>query len=284
MRRGIVVLGAVAVLTTGWALWTLTTKDLPTIPVVRAKLPLPARSVVWEDRPASVYDDDGPDVPVAARRPALEPISAPDLEAQRLSEAKRCARTGGDATCSFLDPSPDELREMARCGTVKIDYPDGLLSDGPFKLNESLARAASVDASERERIEKATEEFRAGLKQQLVPILREFGVDDEAIATATLKEAVETIQAREVLDQLYAARRELARGRAGLASVGAPRSPTERFEHIFVTLGDTYLSSLARTLGAERAADLRSVGDGWGASIIASVPCDEPDGGTSSDD
>jgi len=160
------------------------------------------------------------------------------------------------------------------CGTVKVDYPVGLLDDSPFHLNDGLAHTANLDDRERELVEEATTEFRAELKQQLAPVLRDLDIDDKALTAAPLQRIFTEIQAREVPDELQRVRKELARERAGLSRASVPRTPTERFEHIFVGLGEAYQSKVARVLGAERAADLRAISDGWGASIVASGPCD----------
>src|SRR5690606_37280897 len=72
-------------------------------------------------------------------------------------EAIVCAnRIGGE--CSFLHPSHEELLEMARCATVKFDYPPALLNDKSAELTADVIDTAAVTAHEQALILQVTEE------------------------------------------------------------------------------------------------------------------------------
>lgn len=264
-------MGATAALALGWMFWSLPGGERP---VASARSPHRPDDLVRNDRDRGrqAWADERPDSAVASP-PALD-ARPPQLLADGPTEGERCSRTVGDEGCDFLNPSTAELIEMARCGTVKVDYPVGLLDDSPFHLNDALVHAANLDEPERRLVEAATEEFRAELKQQLTPISRDLGIVADVLATAPLQSIVTEIQLREIPKELQGTRKELSRERAGLSRASAPRTPTERFEHIFVGLGEAYQAKIARVLGSERAADLRAIKDGWGATVVASGSCD----------
>ena len=78
--------------------------------------------------------------------------SAPD------AEALKCA-TALSPDCSFLAPSPEELGEMARCATIKSDFPPGLITDDAsgFPLPKNAIEAAGLTAPEKAKILRATD-------------------------------------------------------------------------------------------------------------------------------
>ena len=167
---------------------------------------------------------------------------------------------------------------MARCATVKADYPQSLfLESESFPLPEAIVDAATLGQGERELISRAHEEFRIDLQRQLETILLDLGADKDDIKSMSPSAMKLEIKRREDPEQLQSARRQIARERAGLEQPISPRTPTEKFEYLMGDLGNAYESKLARVLGEHRAAELRSIGDGWSARSVVGGECDPTD-------
>lgn len=217
-------------------------------------------------RPSAVFSDQDHDTG-GTGGPAIEP-------SQGAGEARLCANRV-DGECSFLRPSQEELLEMARCATVKYDYPSGLLGSAPIMpFPPAAADAVGLGEGEQELIARATDEARAELRAQLAAILLEFGVSSQDMEDMSLQQMRAAAVTRQSLDDVQAARRSIARERAGLERAPAPRTPTEKFEHLTATMGDVYERTLAKFLGPDRAAELRAAGDGWSSRSVAGGQCD----------
>jgi hypothetical protein len=150
---------------------------------------------------------------------------APPLD----EETARCA-TGISPTCPFRDPSAAELIEMARCATVKTDYPPGLISSegagGP--ISHRTIELAAVTEDEEERITRATDNYRATVRDELDALLLALGGSRDELATMTTDQLVAAIRRRQAPEEATSARKEIARARARWPRADLLRQYTNR--------------------------------------------------------
>ena len=210
--------------------------------------------------------------PRAAERPPAErePQGPPSPEEQ---EAKRCASAVG-GSCGFLDPSGEELLEMARCGTVKTDAPSSLLgSDEAPTLPASLLMDASVTPEEEATIRGVLGRVRDDSRAELRALFARRGV--EVSDETTLPQMMLLMRTRLDSSAVEAAQREVAKERAGQEPRGAAPSDEERIVRALLGLGDRLERELATELGGERARELRIAHDGWEARMVSSLECED---------
>jgi hypothetical protein len=234
-------------------------------------------------QPAVAADDRGdrPSAPVSKKPPALNENAllrarvaelTAEIEQVKAAQAKeqvakkRDCLTSATSDCPFLDPTPEELREMARCGIVHIDVPN---FDREPEAGEPLT-------AEQQRIEEARVAVGDRMRGELQAIYREAGLPQPMPgAIAELSEALEKIARPEQADVL----RQIARERAGAAPPSAIEQQTlaQRFFRLRAGVGDRYESALAKHLGAERAHALRLETNGWPMRAVYTGVCEPPD-------
>lgn len=165
---------------------------------------------------------------------------------------------------------------MARCATIKSDYPEGLFADGSvvFPFPQQTIEAASISEQERELIMQATEEMRTEIRRQFEDILLDFGMSRQDTAGMSLDRMKAALKEREDIEDVQRARRQIARARAGLDRPLVPRTATEKTEHTLANLGEMYEQKLGQVLGSDRAAELRAAGDGWSSRSVAGGQCE----------
>lgn len=173
-----------------------------------------------------------------------------------------------------LEPSKEELAELAKSCTLKWDSPP-LGMDAPTWGTKMQARAG-LSAEEAERINKVIAE----LHEQTIRELRALYVEvtgDRAHAEAMTPEAiVMELHEKSARLDVQTAYQRLAQERAGQAPppqtlVGT--TPIERTMRLVTTLGDRMERALATVIGAERARDLRKRNNGWGSRSVSSNGC-----------
>lgn len=222
---------------------------------------------------------DGPGLDAVVPPSFRRQVSVPDAPAGAAlpvedREAVTCANRM-DGTCPFLEPSQESLEEMARCGTVKYDYPVGLLNSEPFQLAPNIVETASVISRELGSIHEVADSFRDELRPKFTELLLQYP-DVGPLEAMSLEDMRLALVNRETeaIKEVQNVRRNLARARAGLEEAVIPRTPTEKFETLMAGLGDDFEKKLAAVLGASRARELRVVQDGWGATTIVGGRCD----------
>lgn len=202
---------------------------------------------------------------------------------EAIVEAKLCAgRISGGQECPFLQPSPEVLREMARCAQFRADIPPGLLGDQPFRVDPELRSLAQVTEDEERALAAASARIRDELRAEIAPLFVELGLVGEPDAM-TVASMVDAIQERRVVGPLdmerlaerNAARRAISRERAGLDPGEIPSTPAARLEFLVAELGDRFERALARELGADRALELRMATDGWGDRGVFAGQCED---------
>ena len=166
---------------------------------------------------------------------------------------------------------------MARCATVKSDFPPGLITDdaGDFPLPKNAVEAAGLTAPEKAKILRATDEFQETLRADLEAILSDLDGSPGNTDSLTISQLVASIRKHSVPQEIGGARKSIARARAGLAPLPSPRTPTEKFEQLIANVGNAYEARLADELGSARAAELRAINDGWSNHNVSSGRCDE---------
>lgn len=198
---------------------------------------------------------------------------------ERIEDPEVCAlaaRDDGEA-CSFLEPTPETLQQMARCGAVRADIPGYLDDLAPPRNIDRLARLLGVeDPDEKERILAAAQAHYDEFNRDLRAIYVELGGDVD-LAQDAPPEAVQSL----VLDffdddMMGTVARQIAQERAGLAD---PPDPTEwsleqRTMRLLSEVGNRFEHHLTRELGPERARELRRQNDGWPLSArVVSGTC-----------
>lgn len=186
-----------------------------------------------------------------------------EREAERRNKERKCG-TIVSSECPFLNPSKDTLLEMARCGVVKFDLPL------PDESNAS-------DAGQRSQVDELKRQFWDRRRNELLSILRQLGQDPGSVQNVeALEEAVEKVISPATTEEVQ---RRIAREKAGLLPVLGPSEvtsapPAERYWRSVTSLGDDYEAYLAGTLGAARAHELRTEGDGWPVKKLYSGKCE----------
>ena len=179
----------------------------------------------------------------------------------------------------YYDPSPDTLREMAATCWIAFDQPppaDNELVDG------DLASTVGVSTAERAAINEA---YRKVQERELDAIRKLYmeltGADADATAPLSFEALDAEIKAKTSDADEIAARRNIARARAGLDPEPSPaelahRSAIERMIRIRMRLGAEAEAAAASVVGAARAHDLRTHnGVGWRNTVSDYGGCDK---------
>jgi hypothetical protein len=187
-----------------------------------------------------------------------------EREAEKRTAALKCATTIS-SSCPFLSPSTEILREMARCGVVRMDLPSPPRSDGepPSEVDDVTRRFWAQ-----------THESFGEFHRELVK-----GVDVPKDFDKLVMEIQSSISPQATIEIT----RRIARERAGLEPQPRPQeiallATPERFWRRLVDLGDQYEMMLAQTIGPARAKSLRAERDGWSRQQLHAGPCDPAQG------
>jgi ferric-dicitrate binding protein FerR (iron transport regulator) len=193
------------------------------------------------------------------------------------ARAEKCATQSRGGECPFLEPDQDTLLEMAKCATVKIDYPAFLEQFDAPQTRGYAEDLGITDPQEQAALQSAAERHHEAVANTLREIYLELGGDEEFAGSASPS----TLEAyiRDQVDQeaLGNVQRRIAQERAGLReppAPGAELSIEERFWRLRAELGNDFEQHVASALGPERAHELRSVHDGWpGSTSVHSSDC-----------
>lgn len=226
-----------------------------------------------------------PMVVLAAQKQAAESdAAAARAEIVALKEQLEQARkpqpvTLRDAlTKGRVDPSPEQLAEMAKNCEVRVDLPPVLGAQAAPELSDKTAASYGVSSDERATFDQVVAQFQTESNAQLNAFYKEItgnAASSSMSSTAMMELITGTLGAQESI-----ARQTIAREHAGLAQPPADLASAQvadRYERWFSTLGDAFESELAAKLGAARAHALRAANDGWMGSSHSSSGC--PDAG-----
>jgi hypothetical protein len=191
--------------------------------------------------------------------PAAEPAAA--LEAETTRNQRLGCATSLSQDCPFLQTSPEALRQMARCGAIKVDLP--------------ILSADSYDVAEAERpaLAAAIEEFQTTTRARLASL--HLGPDGQVRPGQDLTRDLLMLEAELDPDESDRVLREIAQERAGLkpAPTSDGGSPIEIYWRLKSGLGDAFERAVASGLGRERARALRQKDDGWAAKSYRGGEC-----------
>ena len=198
-----------------------------------------------------------------------------ELEAR----ARRCATQGRFGDCPFLDPDEDTLREMARCASVKVDFP-GFLDNVESPRVDGYAKNLGItDPAEVAALQRAADAHYTDFNTRLREIFVELGGDPamaEDASAATMKSFIADQLDNDLMGEVQ---RRVAEERAGMREPPADPSALSIEEQAFrlhAELGNDFESYLAKELGDARAHELRAVRDGWpGSTSVSSGDCVE---------
>lgn len=193
--------------------------------------------------------------------------------------ARECAGQGRGGECPFLEPDEATLLEMARCASVKVDFP-GFLDNVESPQVGGYAESLGItDAAEVAALQAAADKHYADFNGRLREIFVALGGDPalaEEASAATMKSYIADQLDRELTGDVQ---RRVAEERAGLREPPADASELsleERAFRLHAELGNEFEAYLGEQLGAERARQLRKVNDGWpGSTSVNSGECIE---------
>lgn len=182
------------------------------------------------------------------------PQQAPGAQTARRNDDD--ARAAADLAV-WLNPPPEELREMAKRCEVRFDMPAITEERSPIVTDEASA-ALSLSNRERALIERTLEGMHATLRDFAERAFSETNAPSVRSSTATLEEMLIDLQSRPEsgFDQ---AREKLAAERAGLTAPahGAHQPAGERLLRLWAGMGDDFERRLSAELGPDRARELR---------------------------
>ena len=182
-----------------------------------------------------------------------------------LAPPSGCAAKPGQ-DCAFVDPSPDDLDELARCGMVRYEAPAALGDPAQGSIfDEAWVDQAELTGHELEVLREVAGELRDALRAEAVALALQAGMERDWADESATYIILGMVQAED--DELnQQALTTIAQERAG--ALPAPtslegRPPVERAARLVTGVGNRFEAAVAKRLGEARAAELRRLGDGW---------------------
>lgn len=192
-----------------------------------------------------------------------EPASAKELSAE---EAIACAHDAHLPGCSWVDPSEDTLREMARCGMVRVDTPQ-FMNDGDREPRLPPPAVMGLTPDQGAQLEQALIDYRAQYVQELRDMyVAAGGGTPETAADLPAGALIEVTEGLLDADAMDEERRRVANERAGLAEAPANThelSLTQRWVRHGLEVGNDLEAVMAEVTGAQTARAFRRHNDGW---------------------
>lgn len=193
------------------------------------------------------------------------------------AKAKRCATQSRTSDCPFLEPSEETLMEMAKCATVKVDYPPFLQNVEPPDVGEYARNMGLTDDKDIAGMQTAAQHHYDGYLAELRSMFVDLGGDQELAQDASPQTLNSFIADQVDRDTMSEVQRRIAGERAGIAEAPADLSALpieERLVRLNAELGNDFEKHLAKELGAGRARSLRGMKDGWpGSTSVSSGQC-----------
>ena len=236
------------------------------------------------DRDSGTERDDSPSVAVAKLRAdkseqdrqlkqAREDLAklADDIDeaqSETLTEPDPidCAHDSRLPGCSWVDPSPETLREMARCAMVRVDTPSFMLDrDREPRLPppEVLGLTAEQGQALRDRVMDYRDQYHQTLRDMYVEAGGGSPETAEELPIRALAAVVTELLDNDVMED---ERRRVAQERAGLAeaptNLGELSLPQRWVRHV-LEVGNEFEAAMAEVTGPETAHAFRLHGDGW---------------------
>jgi hypothetical protein len=181
----------------------------------------------------------------------------------------------GAKPANFLEPSREELLDMAKSCKLRWDEPGLGARHAPLPSAEELAELGMTQ-DEAEVIAEVYASFAAQSLEQLraIYVAATGDVDSSRVlAPEALKQEILDKSPEDAIKRAY---HHVSQERAGLATPPPDitgMTPAERLVRFNTGLGDAYERALADKLGASRAHQLRAKHNGWGSKHDSSVGC-----------
>lgn len=175
----------------------------------------------------------------------------------------------------FLDPSPEELREMAKECRLRWDSPN-LKPRSVNRPTPEQLKKLNMTEDEAEVMAEVHQAFVAEALTKLRAIYVAATGDTEnarVLAPEALEQEVIDKSTEESIRRAY---QRVSQERAGLAAPPADTTgmtPAEQLVRFNTGLGDAYERALADKLGAAKARELRRANDGWGSRHSSGMGC-----------
>lgn len=167
--------------------------------------------------------------------------------------------------CSFLEPDPETVGELARCGIVRYETPT-MLDAEASKFDADWVAANSVTDAEHTALIEAAAVVRAEHRAALTELAVEAGIDRSWANKSSPFMTWAMIEHDVDEDDRRDAARKIAREQAGQATPPEDDSSAtvaERVTRRVANLGGQLEQEVAERLGAKRARELHLGGDGW---------------------
>lgn len=222
---------------------------------------------------------------VSERREALESelqSLQTQLDTSELMKRIRSLSAYDPIPCAHMDHplcppyamSAAELDRLADCGGVKLDTPRFMWNDDE-PLFDPRWESVNLTSEERARVETALAKLKDDFEVELRKIwLAE--TKDEADAAALdlggINFMLLTTNRPSGFDE---ALRYVSAEVAGRLPIGEPPPHVLEYLRMMVRAGDRIESTLAETIGATKAAQLRRAASGWGSTRVTSAGCPE---------
>ncbi len=202
---------------------------------------------------------------------------APTTPELAKAKAKQCATQSRTSGCPFLEPSQETLMEMARCATVKVDYPPFLQNVEPPDVSEYARNMGLTEAKDIEGMQAAADRHYDAYLAELRSMFVDLGGDQELAQEAspqTLNSFIADQVDRGTMSEIQ---RRIAAERAGISEAPEDLSALpieERLVRLNAELGNDFERHLAKEIGGEKARSLRTLKDGWpGSTSVSSGEC-----------
>lgn len=203
-----------------------------------------------------------------ARVKELEPYAPGGMRAQAEEDGR--GRRG-----NFLDPSPEELREMARECRLRWDSPP-LNPRLPNKPSPELLKELNMTEDEAEVVAEVHQAFVIEALERLRAIYVAATGDVESSHVLSPDALKQEILDKSPEGTVKRAFQRVSLERAGLAAPPentTGMTPAEQLVRFNTSIGDAYERALADKLGAVRARELRQRKGGWGSRSDSAVGC-----------
>lgn len=203
--------------------------------------------------------------------------AVPTTPERAQAQAKKCASQSRTSECPFLEPSQETLMEMARCATVKVDYPPFLQNVEPPDVAEYARNMGLSEAKDIEGMQTAADRHYDAYVAELRSMFVDLGGDEELAQEASPQTLNSFIADQVDRGSMSEIQRRIASERAGISDAPEDLSTLpieERLVRLNAELGNDFERHLAKEIGADKARSLRGLKDGWpGSTSVSSGQC-----------
>ncbi len=166
---------------------------------------------------------------------------------------------------NWVDPTPEELADLAKeCG-VKIDLP-AIFRGQPMQVSSETAEALGITPEELAQVNQVFVDLAASWHARVRALYIEATGDVQGADQLSSHGMGEELQDKAIPGEQQALQRKLSYERAGLLKPPtdlSKASPYERYFRSFAALGEEAERLIAARIGAEKAHALRTQNNGW---------------------